>query len=526
MICLGPEDMQDIYTQSTLNRKVILRATITIAWPEVDLRRDTANFLAAIAGISKSLQPESAADDGVGLLQGTTVITADDLRRYEVLYRKFVFALFGRNSSRDLSSLINPLALLRRLFGSAVPMQNDVLEQQAIIEICSLLDSEYFGRMLSFPDFVLSKQIFLRCTSVDLEWNAFCSAVYSMVMYGVHAGMKSSQAENLLIADLLRQRYHNSRLSFAEGLLAIQGCNFEETHTASFVFPLLALSNSDRREHALPRVDYAEGEQQVLQSISTALGDYFKAPINLSLSGLPNSEGRSGYPTWLPEFGPKQRMILAHPNSRLATSALRSYDFVVDESRKGRCRGARVDTVAVVKSYLAPRRICDQYDLTGDNLFELLRWYKFACGTETTDMPNNSSDELIVQFAETIQAKGSNHIWDSHQKVASSEVVNRTRGFMDFLEDPETPETHDIRLFYAACLPSHDRRFGKTTAGRFCLLPSAAAFHDIVCIIQGFKVPVLLRPTGSGYQNVGECYVHGIMEGELDSLEEEIFLLE
>lgn len=343
-----------------------------------------------------------------------------------------------------------------------------------------------------------------------------------MVMYGTHGEMKSSQVENVLGAYLLRQHYHSSRLSFAESLLSMQGCNFEESHTADFVFPLLALSNGDRREHELPTIDYSDGEQRVLQSISTAVVKHFDMPINLSLAGLPNEEIRSGYPSWLPEFGPKQRMILAHPNSKFSASKISNHGFAVDPSFRAKCYGAHVDTVANVKSYMAPRRMCDQYDLTGDNLFELVRWYNFMTSTEIA----GGSDELVVHFAETIQAKGSNHIWERRIHYTPAELAKQTRAFIDFLRDPETPETIEYRLFYAACLPSHDRRFGQTTAGRFCLLPSHAEAQDIVCIVRGFKVPILLRRTDSGYQNVGECYVHGIMHGEAAGFEDQIILLE
>ncbi|KAF2121032.1 hypothetical protein BDV96DRAFT_566128 [Lophiotrema nucula] len=44
--------------------------------------------------------------------------------------------------------------------------------------------------------------------------------------------------------------------------------------------------------------------------------------------------------------------------------------------------------------------------------------------------------------------------------------------------------------------------------------------EDVVCILQGAEVPFVLRPRGisryknQSYEVVGECYVHGIMDGE------------
>lgn len=46
------------------------------------------------------------------------------------------------------------------------------------------------------------------------------------------------------------------------------------------------------------------------------------------------------------------------------------------------------------------------------------------------------------------------------------------------------------------------------------LAPMAAQIEDIICILYGCSVPVVLRPHKGGFQFVGECYIHGMMDGE------------
>jgi len=58
------------------------------------------------------------------------------------------------------------------------------------------------------------------------------------------------------------------------------------------------------------------------------------------------------------------------------------------------------------------------------------------------------------------------------------------------------------------------------------MVPGLAQKGDRVCIISGMQTPYLLRqvwddaegPVQSGpdrmYQLIGECYIHGVMEGE------------
>ena len=59
------------------------------------------------------------------------------------------------------------------------------------------------------------------------------------------------------------------------------------------------------------------------------------------------------------------------------------------------------------------------------------------------------------------------------------------------------------------------RGFFTTREGYIGLAPSRTTAGDLVCVIKGANVPFILRPTGENYFLVGECYCHGIMDGEV-----------
>ena len=64
-----------------------------------------------------------------------------------------------------------------------------------------------------------------------------------------------------------------------------------------------------------------------------------------------------------------------------------------------------------------------------------------------------------------------------------------------------------------------NRVFFLTKAGNernalFGLAPPKAETDDVVCIFYGCSVPVLIRPADDGFTFIGECYVHGMMDGE------------
>jgi len=70
-------------------------------------------------------------------------------------------------------------------------------------------------------------------------------------------------------------------------------------------------------------------------------------------------------------------------------------------------------------------------------------------------------------------------------------------------------------LFQAIELAVARRKFFLSKSGFMGLSPIATCKGDVICIILGGVTPFVLRPASHGrYQLVGECYVHGIMDGE------------
>lgn len=58
------------------------------------------------------------------------------------------------------------------------------------------------------------------------------------------------------------------------------------------------------------------------------------------------------------------------------------------------------------------------------------------------------------------------------------------------------------------------RRFGTTNKGYMGMFPAQTQVCDVIAIIYGARTPFVIRPTANGYHFIGECYVHGIMDGE------------
>jgi hypothetical protein len=66
--------------------------------------------------------------------------------------------------------------------------------------------------------------------------------------------------------------------------------------------------------------------------------------------------------------------------------------------------------------------------------------------------------------------------------------------------------------------PEYSRRFCVTAQGRLGVVPCNTRDGDIVAVLYGAQVPFIIRPKKSAkeiqYELVGECYIHGLMDGE------------
>jgi hypothetical protein len=73
---------------------------------------------------------------------------------------------------------------------------------------------------------------------------------------------------------------------------------------------------------------------------------------------------------------------------------------------------------------------------------------------------------------------------------------------------------------------SSHRAFARTTQGYYVLGPKVMETGDLICVLYGGKMPFCLRPWEDHFLLSGECYVHGLMDGEAVSMVEDGILQE
>lgn len=78
------------------------------------------------------------------------------------------------------------------------------------------------------------------------------------------------------------------------------------------------------------------------------------------------------------------------------------------------------------------------------------------------------------------------------------------------------PHMEGYKSFELACRQiTEGRRFFTTLGGYMGIGPPRMRKGDLICVFLGGNVPWVVRRDGCEYELVGECYVHGIMDGEV-----------
>lgn len=73
------------------------------------------------------------------------------------------------------------------------------------------------------------------------------------------------------------------------------------------------------------------------------------------------------------------------------------------------------------------------------------------------------------------------------------------------------PEMRASCYYYAMLAASRGRRIAATAAGHLSLVPRICQDGDIIAVMNNCSKPLALRPKGSVYQMLGECYLDGFM---------------
>ncbi|EJT69009.1 hypothetical protein GGTG_13406 [Gaeumannomyces tritici R3-111a-1] len=350
---------------------------------------------------------------------------------------------------------------------------------------------------------------------------------------------------------------HDNRFSFLYGLHRARHLKVSDDRDRVFAmlghYSIRAGRNSELK--ALT-ADYSSSVEEVYTDVAVRalIGDdeslitlgavqHTKLPF---AAEIPQGQRGHTLPSWVPDWRTHHGHIMSEPTSPHRACGLTKPNMSIRDSKVLEIRGIEMDRIEACSDLLQKGGFHDRKTAKGDreraaievlwtdvcgktNGFDLSDEYagggggsssSFFAYTQTLSngcMAIYWQDHALEDYGAIPQRK-----WLAHAAAYLAAVVDRA------LISPELCSLADQgdaqKWGRAATGASSQRKFARTTKGYYVMGPGVMEEGDVVYVLFGGKMPFCLRPClgSQHYLMVGECYMHGFMNGEsVDMLDRE-----
>lgn len=159
------------------------------------------------------------------------------------------------------------------------------------------------------------------------------------------------------------------------------------------------------------------------------------------------------------------------------------------------------------------------------HVFEISEWHS-ECLERVGELPAYPTGELkdevfwrtlvcnrvALEIHEPPQSDDGYRAW---VELCQEQKSAWTHGTAMGQESESQVRLQEIQRGFESCFSqwSQGRNFSTTGRGHMGWIPTAAVTGDHIVIFRGCRVPFVVRPHEDGYKLLGDCYVHGFMEG-------------
>ncbi|KAF1965068.1 HET-domain-containing protein [Bimuria novae-zelandiae CBS 107.79] len=428
---------------------------------------------------------------------------------------------------------------------SAVELEKHIEENHHSVQ--SLTNRTWFKRGWIVQEIGTSTPATLFWGSTSIEWNQLARVCERLKRH--HECRSALGISTSDISFLFRRfiepdekTHHANRFNFVYELQRARHLNFSDDRDRVFAFlghfsvaslhPLscgpVSITADYTKNVEETYIDVAK--QILLQCPATAC--ISNANDNTSLKY--RQRGHS-LPSWVPDWRTSGGIILAEPicPHRAHGDSVQKLEIIDQEHPLLRIRGVAIDSIELHSEPLHPK---DFYirETSNQSYTKIEQLWHEVCGMGASNLNDRYVDGGQTAFFAFMQTLSNGCVQSAgHEGIAYHDIPHRvwlqkaaryiveTLGPSDNLseevmmagEGAEHESGHEKWSRWATSA-AEGRIFAKTRAGYFVLGPAAMEPGDVVCVLFGCKVPFCLRPTGKYYLLVGECYVHGLMNGE------------
>lgn len=413
-------------------------------------------------------------------------------------------------------------------------------------ELGKLMNRPWFQRIWIVQEVVLSHQITVMCGARCISWAdlylfALCVIDTELEQYLYRPGTPRAKNDNSE-SGCIRTRKINEikdynfssprKVTFLAGL--VDGRSAKSTDPRDKVFAIMGLTNT---------LMYPNYSSKVIDVYTQAALKIATTPeLGSLLCCVDHPQPTPGQPSWVPDWAtPRQTVSLGygakHHKVYQASTQLemQSRTDITENGAALAITGVIVDTVARVgmvseepdlKDLLITETPTSRFVLEGINLaigmcqpYPSSKWSIFEAFSQTLVAGKDHSnlakapDEFLPIFALLFDTATQSSPSFPDQPPLSTKRKLTLENLQ--VRSPARTYRHMQTAVKAAV---RRRRLGVTTQRYLGLFPRGTKAGDHVCVFTGACVPFVIRRCESRdeYQLVGECYVHGIMDGEVE----------
>lgn len=418
-----------------------------------------------------------------------------------------------------------------------------------------LLNRPWFRRVWIIQELALAKTALVQCGEWSISWKSFYSAwtfiasiAGAMAPFFVgHATSSSLSALGVTVAQMSRGSWQPLLQLLYRHRPALA------TNPRDKIFALAGIASENGESDIGIVINYKVAVSKVYKEAASKM---IRNNENLDiLSHIANYTGIGDpdLPSWVPDWrtgGPSCPLVapVTDFNATLNSTTMPLFSF--DESRIG-LRGYQLDFVAIAGSLsrsTATRTLTIPYALWRhlDSLQDLDEWDRI-CDAHSNKIYSTTGEAMLDVFWQTLLV-GSYDI-RFEQKKHQFAAFDRNYRLLRFVNDLPMPRRWwpfkilyglmvysilsfdnvisifsglgtgatfpERKEFANELLPIMGRKMIRTSRGFVGLATGEAKEGDVVMLLEGGKVPYVLRKTDEEnvYHFVGDCYLHGQMHG-------------
>ncbi|MCJ1405295.1 hypothetical protein MMC11_008522 [Xylographa trunciseda] len=505
----------------------------------------TKSLFTALKEIRRSLEGE---DDEVAMTFWVDAICIDQenlaeraqqVRLMEQIYRQASVVnvwLGDRSADSDQA-----MQFVVELVNTLVPLQHKQLESlefkrlrnyglrpktdDAWQALRRLLARPWFSRVWVIQELAMCKEVLVMCGIMILTWGTVADLLTLCTRFHLCLGSDPknltvwSCAEGLQLMNSIRcsMKIGGEKQDLVRLLRATS--RFQSTIPQDKVFALLGLAKDS--DNFLQHVNYSHGTVHTFCSIAETM---IKTNVSFELLGQVRQPKRlSSLPSWVPDWS---------FDDSAADEPLPLHVHMQYAAAGGSTPSLRLSQTAGILDVLG--RIVDGVDKLGSRLRltaskeEALKTYSpwdEECRALVRGLQQYPTGESVAEAHwRTRICNQTSHLkvadatyglnYESWRECLKMDMKSATGQKIDAKKLQElVPQAGAFNNAQKHSIGG--RKLCVTRNGYLGMVPSESRVGDSFCIFSGFPVPFVLRKQGEHYMLIGECYVHGIMDGEL-----------